>query len=193
MEGNHDLQKLTKTLLYNGRCEHCRSVKSKMFKCSRCLVTRYCSPECQKNHWPEHKSDCSPRNIDDPEVKLSKISPGAVISYAAMYYCDNKVDPERYPILEINIPNDDFFDLLAGKIESLDHESYPIMAARTSVKIDKSNKLKHLAFVRLNYGGKTRTACLPIEGLKKVMEIDSSLNPAKYKDTIKHAINNFKD
>jgi tetratricopeptide (TPR) repeat protein len=27
-------------------------------RCSRCQFVYYCSAECQKRHWPEHKSDC---------------------------------------------------------------------------------------------------------------------------------------
>jgi len=34
-----------------------------MKKCSRCKLVRYCSAECQKNHWPKHKLVC---------VKVSK-------------------------------------------------------------------------------------------------------------------------
>eukprot|EP00613_Pedinella_sp_CCMP2098_P082362 CAMPEP_0171994774 /NCGR_PEP_ID=MMETSP0993-20121228/279129_1 /TAXON_ID=483369 /ORGANISM="non described non described, Strain CCMP2098" /LENGTH=492 /DNA_ID=CAMNT_0012647861 /DNA_START=58 /DNA_END=1536 /DNA_ORIENTATION=- len=35
----------------------------RMKKCSRCKLARYCSAECQKNHWPKHKLVC---------VKVSK-------------------------------------------------------------------------------------------------------------------------
>lgn len=35
----------------------------KVFKaCSRCLAPRYCSKKCQKEHWPEHKHHCCPKN-----------------------------------------------------------------------------------------------------------------------------------
>ena len=27
-------------------------------RCARCRVTFYCSPECQRGHWPEHKKVC---------------------------------------------------------------------------------------------------------------------------------------
>ena len=32
-------------------CGHCRS-------CSKCRCARYCSRECQRNHWPEHQKVC---------------------------------------------------------------------------------------------------------------------------------------
>ena len=34
----------------------CGSYGRKM--CARCHVQRYCSAECQKDHWPEHKLEC---------------------------------------------------------------------------------------------------------------------------------------
>ncbi|KAI9141644.1 hypothetical protein BKA69DRAFT_386027 [Paraphysoderma sedebokerense] len=36
------------------KCDNGKSLKS----CSRCLMTMYCSRDCQKNHWREHKKDC---------------------------------------------------------------------------------------------------------------------------------------
>jgi hypothetical protein len=31
----------------------------KLSKCSKCLASYYCSKECQKSHWKEHKKVCS--------------------------------------------------------------------------------------------------------------------------------------
>jgi hypothetical protein len=46
-------------------CSLCdsRSEKGiKMKKCSRCLIAYYCSVECQKTHWKEHKKVCKTLN-----------------------------------------------------------------------------------------------------------------------------------
>jgi hypothetical protein len=41
-------------------CENCGSTpeNNKLFKCSRCVTTRYCSKECQRAHWKFHKRQC---------------------------------------------------------------------------------------------------------------------------------------
>jgi hypothetical protein len=38
-------------------CGACRATNAKL-KCGRCGAARYCSKECQKNHWPTHKELC---------------------------------------------------------------------------------------------------------------------------------------
>jgi len=43
-----------------GRCRHCLEEKERvaLSVCSRCMITQYCSRECQVAHWPEHKRPC---------------------------------------------------------------------------------------------------------------------------------------
>jgi hypothetical protein len=31
---------------------------ARLYRCSSCMLTRYCSVECQRQHWPEHKRFC---------------------------------------------------------------------------------------------------------------------------------------
>ena len=40
------------------RCEECRKIEPKMFKCGRCKQMWYCSVTCQKLHWSKHKETC---------------------------------------------------------------------------------------------------------------------------------------
>lgn len=40
-------------------CEQCSKVDHAK-KCSRCQKVYYCSKQCQKLHWPQHKSNCKP-------------------------------------------------------------------------------------------------------------------------------------
>jgi hypothetical protein len=39
-------------------CDCCGKSDGKMSKCSKCLVARYCSSECQRKAWPTHKKVC---------------------------------------------------------------------------------------------------------------------------------------
>jgi hypothetical protein len=46
------------------KCEVCRrtakeSRREKLKRCSRCRVARYCSVDCQTEHWPKHKEACN--------------------------------------------------------------------------------------------------------------------------------------
>ena len=46
-----------------GTCATCgtagRAGGSRMLRCSRCQVSFYCSPECQRSHWCSHKTICN--------------------------------------------------------------------------------------------------------------------------------------
>ena len=48
-------------ICHNLNCSHPdgKVERSKMLSCSRCGVTNYCSVECQRAHWKEHKEVCS--------------------------------------------------------------------------------------------------------------------------------------
>jgi hypothetical protein len=43
-------------------CGSSKETEKRPMKCSRCLIVRYCSVACQKNHWPVHKKVCAPVN-----------------------------------------------------------------------------------------------------------------------------------
>ena len=51
-----------------GQCMNCKVEKERvsLSVCSRCMVERYCSRECQVANWPAHKVDC------DAYVKASR-------------------------------------------------------------------------------------------------------------------------
>jgi hypothetical protein len=43
-------------------CDTCGAVENpsiqKFRYCGGCMTTQYCTPECQKSHWPSHKAIC---------------------------------------------------------------------------------------------------------------------------------------
>lgn len=44
------------------KCEACGAYKADLQQCSRCRNVRYCSKDCQNQHWPVHKNQCHPRH-----------------------------------------------------------------------------------------------------------------------------------
>ncbi|CAK9062849.1 unnamed protein product [Durusdinium trenchii] len=44
-----------------GSCRACGTAAAQPFQCGTCKSVRYCSPECQKSHWKEHKKKCRQR------------------------------------------------------------------------------------------------------------------------------------
>ena len=45
-----------------GKCTNCGESSEHMKKCAGCGKTRYCSRECQKHHWKQHKPHCTQEN-----------------------------------------------------------------------------------------------------------------------------------
>lgn len=40
-------------------CFHCRKDVEKISNCSKCHFEQYCSTECQRQHWPAHRTVCN--------------------------------------------------------------------------------------------------------------------------------------
>ncbi|EXJ91678.1 hypothetical protein A1O3_00228 [Capronia epimyces CBS 606.96] len=47
----------------SGQCAACRKTTN-LKRCAKCKTTQYCSQECQKTDWKEHKKSCS-KNAPD--------------------------------------------------------------------------------------------------------------------------------
>lgn len=60
----------------DNRCSHCNKLvktddeQQTLKRCSRCKVARYCSADCQKNHFAVHKKNC--KKIKKAHEKLDK-------------------------------------------------------------------------------------------------------------------------
>lgn len=49
-------------------CARCGASDTKLLRCSICKGPRYCSVECQRNHWAEHKPLCKPHKVEPPTL-----------------------------------------------------------------------------------------------------------------------------
>jgi len=71
--------------------EFCRScykedLKTKLFQCSRCKQVSYCSKECQKADWPNHKRSCV--SGTKRALKNAEASDQLIQDYAERHYVD---------------------------------------------------------------------------------------------------------
>jgi hypothetical protein len=41
-------------------CTACGGTEGRLHRCARCQAVVYCSPVCQRQHWPQHKLRCKP-------------------------------------------------------------------------------------------------------------------------------------
>ncbi len=49
-------------------CQYCGTTK-KLQRCSGCKKTTYCSADCQKTDWPQHKPICKNNFVDIPNIE----------------------------------------------------------------------------------------------------------------------------
>ena len=57
-QGCGDYSKIVPTSIASSKCAHCSKTKSSLKRC-KCRSVSYCSVECQRLHWLQHKSTCS--------------------------------------------------------------------------------------------------------------------------------------
>ena len=59
IQGHSDDSEREPTSLATSKCAHCNKTKSSLKCCGKCRSISYCSVECQRLHWPQHKHACS--------------------------------------------------------------------------------------------------------------------------------------
>jgi hypothetical protein len=109
----------------NGHCSYCRKPGAKMYKCSICLITRYCSKEHQKADWREHKKTCTKTDKEDPRVKLSKINIFTIFGMVgeSLKFHGRDKECDTFIMCKVNILLDTFFDYIQGKTDTYDQNS----------------------------------------------------------------------
>ena len=58
-KGRGGYPEIVPTSIASSKCAHCGKTKSSLKRCSKCQSVSYYSVECQRLHWPQHKSTCS--------------------------------------------------------------------------------------------------------------------------------------
>ena len=49
-------------------CDHCERAERKLLSCARCGLVKYCSKECQRAQWGDHKLLCIQKDLQDPPL-----------------------------------------------------------------------------------------------------------------------------
>ena len=94
---------IKRTAVQDKSCELCGAVSTATTgeayrKCGQCLVTYYCSPQCQRLDWPRHKGICGP-----PPFKVLNEYTVAVPDYAVCHqYQQQSHGRDRLPIIVIS-------------------------------------------------------------------------------------------
>ena len=57
------------THFFRHTCSSCPKLMDRALVCERCRCRRYCSRECQKKDWKEHKKHCVPAAASEEEAK----------------------------------------------------------------------------------------------------------------------------
>uniref|UniRef100_A0A4W4FT77 [histone H3]-lysine(4) N-trimethyltransferase n=1 Tax=Electrophorus electricus TaxID=8005 RepID=A0A4W4FT77_ELEEL len=80
-------------------CQSCLSRGDGLLRCSQCKCTRYCSTQCQRQAWPEHKRECKCLKHLQPRVPTDSVRLAARIIFRLL--SDPEPHPEEsYPLAE---------------------------------------------------------------------------------------------
>lgn len=53
-------------------CNYCLISADKLKMCAKCKMAWYCSAECQKKHWKQHKPNCTPREENPENITINQ-------------------------------------------------------------------------------------------------------------------------
>jgi hypothetical protein len=86
-----ETNRVVKNMQKGKECQRCKSVggeNGKLFMCSGCNCTFYCSTKCQKEDWKSHKKECSKdlinKKVEEKEIE-DEIDNSCIESYKREY------------------------------------------------------------------------------------------------------------
>jgi hypothetical protein len=96
-------------------CHYCNKTVEKLLKCSKCKRVKYCSKECQKAHWKDHKKDCEAANNSShdsqnqepgpEEIEIKKITVFDIFEEVSGACCSKTIESialRNYILFEIS-------------------------------------------------------------------------------------------
>ncbi|KAL2022832.1 hypothetical protein VTK56DRAFT_4363 [Thermocarpiscus australiensis] len=119
--------------------------KSGRYSCKNCLLVLYCGPDCQKAHWPIHKTDCKSRlgkKIWTPDWVLENRKPDFVRGGIGVQFGGGKYLWGNIPALDV---------LQLGSNEGVDHGGQLRLLFAASG--DLRNVVKTIAQLTDSYSG----------------------------------------
>ena len=129
-------------------CDMCKKhnnikSESKMLCCSKCKTAHYCSPECQKKHWKEHKDECLEifSNKETEEMIIGILRCKTFLSTVVLATICYSVEEVEKRFIE-NMESMDFRDIEKGCVQKNS------LVGRMTLEGDKQAN----AFVFFEYG-----------------------------------------
>ncbi len=58
---------------HKSKCFHCHEISTDLKLCSKCSIARYCSKQCQREDWSQHKNYCGKSMLHEDVVHLVDI------------------------------------------------------------------------------------------------------------------------
>ncbi|XP_055029268.2 histone-lysine N-methyltransferase SMYD3 [Misgurnus anguillicaudatus] len=98
-------------------CHNCLKRGESLLRCSQCKTARYCSAQCQKQAWPEHKRECKCLKHLQPRIPTDSVRLVARIIFTLLSQSKSDKD-ELYSLTEHQSHLEDMCD---EKREGLEH------------------------------------------------------------------------
>ena len=80
-------------------CNKCNDGHTALYLCARCLGKKYCSAECQKNDWPEHRKVCCKTPEKNTIMLTVIIYKGVIVDTNTLMNVDKQIGNYTYEMV----------------------------------------------------------------------------------------------